>query len=274
MHHAARALKTFAEVSDRQVIFGGMTVATVPLVTSARAQFDAPPLPAAADPAAAEAPYRRRGERHGPTMMASVAAHVAVMALVVFVRPPAPLDLTQQPVIVRMVALGEKRPEHLLPRKLEESPPAAKAGVGLGPPVARGTAGGATQRGDRDVLAQVMSRLQSTVPEGSADGDPLRTERDGDVADRYLAQVTRALQETYTLPSTLSERERMYLQATVLLFIEPDGRISRWQFAQRSQNAVFDAALERAVQQAALPPPPSDLAPKYREQGLAVRYRP
>jgi colicin import membrane protein/protein TonB len=142
------------------------------------------------------------------------------------------------------------------------------------PAVARGAAAGAKTAGGRDALAQVISRFQSTAPEGSPDGDPLGTESDGDVGDRYLAQVTRALQETYTLPSTISERERMYLKATVLLFIEPDGRVSRWQFAQRSQNPVFDGALERAIQTARVPPPPAEMAQRYRTQGLAVLYRP
>jgi TonB family protein len=142
------------------------------------------------------------------------------------------------------------------------------------PAVAKGTAAGTTAKGGRDALAQVISRFESTAPEGSPDGDPLGTESDGDVGDRYLAAVTRALQETYTLPSTISERERMYLTATVLLFIEPDGRVARWQFAQRSQNPVFDGALERAIQTARVPPPPPEMAQRYRTQGLAVLYRP
>ena len=241
-------------------------------------------------------------------MAVSFLVHVAAIALLFFGRPPPPLDLGQQPIRVRPVRLGEKRPEHLLPRKNEGAPPAAPVAAPVAtaprpappspapppaptapakaktaavapstakptPAVARGTAAGSTT-GGRDTLAQVISRLESTVPEGSPDGDPLGTESDGDVGDRYLAAVTRALQETYTLPSTISERERMYLKATVLLFIEPDGRVSRWQFAQRSQNPMFDGALERAIQTARVPPPPPEMAQRYRTQGLAVLYRP
>jgi colicin import membrane protein/protein TonB len=86
--------------------------------------------------------------------------------------------------------------------------------------------------------------------------------------------VTRALQETYTLPATISDRERMHLRATVLLFIEPDGRISRYEFESRSGNPSFDGALESAVRGARLPPPPSERRDRYRSQGLAVLYRP
>jgi TonB family protein len=246
-----------------------------------------------------------RRERLWPTILVSLAVHAAAIVLLFVVRPAPPLDLGQQPIRVRPVRLGEKRPDHLLPRKNEGMPPPAPvaapvataprpAPVAAPPPpapskpvagaapttakaspaVARGAAAGAKGTGGRDALAQVMSRFENTVPEGSPDGDPLGTESDGDVGDRYLAQVTRALQETYTLPSTISERERMYLTATVLLFIEPDGRVSRWQFAQRSQNPVFDGALERAIQTARVPPPPPEMAQRYRTQGLAVLYRP
>jgi colicin import membrane protein/protein TonB len=238
-------------------------------------------------------------------MLVSLLVHVVAIVFLFVGRPPPPLDLGQQPIRVRPVRLGEKRPEHLLPRKSEGSPPQApvaapiataprpappvaappppapaKAVAGTAPStakprpaVARGTAAGSTTGGP-DALAQVMSRFKDTVPEGSPDGDPLGTESEGDIGDQYLAQVTRALQETYTLPSTISERERMYLRATVLLFIEPDGRVSRWQFAQRSQNPVFDGALERAIQTARVPPPPPEMAQRYRTQGLAVLYRP
>lgn len=245
-----------------------------------------------------------RRERLWPTMLVSLVVHVAAVVLLFVGRPPPPLDLGQQPIRVRPVRLGEKRPDHMLPRKQEGLPPPApvaapvataprpapasaappapsKVAAGTAPSVAkpspavaRGAAAGARTAGGRDALAQVISRFESTAPEGSPDGDPLGTESDGDVGDRYLAQVTRALQETYTLPSTISERERMYLKATVLLFIEPDGRVSRWQFAQRSQNPVFDGALERAIQTARVPPPPPEMAQRYRTQGLAVLYRP
>jgi colicin import membrane protein/protein TonB len=249
-----------------------------------------------------------RRERLWPTVLVSLLVHVAAIAFLFIGRPPPPLDLGQQPIRVRPVRLGEKRPDHFLPRKQEGAPPKApvaapiataprptpptpappappapsKVVAGAAPTTAkpapaaatRGTAAGSTT-GGRDALARVISRFENEAPpEGSPDGDPLGTESDGDVGDVYLAQVTRALQETYNLPSTISERERMYLKATVLLFIEPDGRVSRWQFAQRSQNPVFDGALERAIQAARVPPPPAEMAQRYRTQGLAVLYRP
>jgi colicin import membrane protein len=109
---------------------------------------------------------------------------------------------------------------------------------------------------------------------GSPDGDARGDADQGEAGDQYLALVTRALQDTYVLPSTISDRERLHLRATVLLFIEPDGKITRWQFVDRSGNGVFDAALEQAVRSARLPPPPPEWRERYRAQGLAVVYRP
>lgn len=163
------------------------------------------------------------------------------------------------------------------PAKADSMPPpkAAPAKPQPAPKVAQerppGTSGGASGGGG---LASAMSRVEHDQKiYGSPDGDPRGDAEDGE-GDAYLALVTRALQETYNLPATISDRERMHLRATVVLFIEPDGKISRYEFESRSGNPTFDGALEAAVRGARLPPPPAERRERYRSQGLAVLYRP
>jgi colicin import membrane protein/protein TonB len=65
----------------------------------------------------------------------------------------------------------------------------------------------------------------------------------------------------------------MHLKATVVLTIEPDGRVSGFRFERRSGNGAFDDALERAIRQTRLPPPPAELRERYRTVGLGVHFR-
>jgi colicin import membrane protein/protein TonB len=114
--------------------------------------------------------------------------------------------------------------------------------------------------------------MKQELAEGSPDGDPLGDSSEA-VGDQYLAQVVRALRQNYRVPSTIGEKERLYLQGTVVLFIEPDGRVLRHEFVKRSGNPVFDDALVRAVRDTRLPPPPADARDAYRLRGLQVDFK-
>lgn len=237
-----------------------------------------------------------RRERFWPAVSASVAVHVALVAWAM-VRVPPPVDLDQKPMRARLVRLGEKKPEHLLPRKEEPAPAPAPAPQAAPPvPEAKPTpapappapvpgakpapsakpAPKASSPSSGGGLAAVLNRVRKEVAEEQRYGDP-----DGDAAgdsdtaegDRYHALVERALRSSYDVPSTISEQERLYLKAVVLLYIEPDGAIGRWRFEERSGNPAFDAALERTLRSARMPPPPQDRRDFYRRTGLQVMFK-
>lgn len=235
-----------------------------------------------------------RRDRLWPTVIASVAVHLALGGLALYRRGPA-LDASQAPITARLVRLGEPRPRELLPRKEPEPPPAetgpAAAPVAAPEPAApaprpgptaqvattpRPTPRPATERsggtrgGKR--LSSVLSGMKQELAEGSPDGDPLGDSSEA-AGDQYLAQVVRALRRGYRVPSTIGEKERLYLQGTIVLFIEPDGRVLRHEFVKRSGNPVFDDALERAVRDTRLPPPPGEAREAYRRRGLQVDFK-
>jgi colicin import membrane protein/protein TonB len=230
-------------------------------------------------------------DRFRPALVASAVLHAAALAAAILFRPAPIVDLEQKPIMARLVRLGEKRPEHLLPRKEEPPPPPAgepaPAPVAAAPapkeaaapspraPPAPPRAPGA--RGKPDAFSSALSRIrrdQALSPPvgGDPSGDPAGDSSEGEPGDRYLALVQRALHDTYRVPATLSDRDRTQLKATVILYIGPDGRVLRWSFESRSGSAAFDDALERAIRQALLPPPPADLRDRYRSQGLGVRF--
>jgi colicin import membrane protein/protein TonB len=246
-------------------------------------------------------PLFGRRERLWPTMVVSLAVHVLFVGLVLYRRPPAVLDLNQKPIVAKLVRLGEVRPKEWLPQKAATPPPgpiaaappapapeppkpAPPAPDAMAPPKAAPppkpaapakTAPVATTQTGGGGLASVLSKVERDRKiYGSPDGDPRGDADEGEGGDEYLGLVTRALKDTYNLPATISEQERMHLRAVVVLFIQPDGTIARHEFQSRSGNPTFDAALERAVRSARLPPPPAQVRERYRTQGLEVLYRP
>lgn len=251
-----------------------------------------------------------RRDRIWPAALVSALIH-AVLIGVAVARGAAPeIDLEQKPIVAKLVRLGPERPKELLPRKEEPPAPVAaapepapapptpappapaptptvtKAPAAKPAPIVEKTAPVKTPTAPQGAparasarpggLAGVLDRVRKQVDEqrwGSPDGDPMGDASEGEAGDRYLALVTRALQENYRLPSTISESERMHLRAQVALFIEPDGRITRYSFERRSGNGAFDDALERAIRQTRVPPPPPELREAYRSRGISVLFR-
>jgi colicin import membrane protein/protein TonB len=243
---------------------------------------------------ALEASALRRHDRIWPAVLASALLHVVLGGWALTHRAGPELDPGQKPIVAKLVRLGEKRPETLLPRKEEAPPPPApspaaapvaapaapKAAPVLAgakprpaptaPPAEGGKPGG-------DPLSRVMSKLErEKAAEGPRWGDPEGDpEGDADEAgegDRYLAKAVRALQANYRVPATISEQERLHLRATVVLFIDPSGAIRDFRFEARSGNGAFDAALERAIHATRLPVPPDAMKDAYRRVGLGVNF--
>jgi colicin import membrane protein len=230
-------------------------------------------------------------DRLWPAVLASVAVHAALGSLAIVARPGPTLDLGQRPIVAKLVRLGEPRPKELLPRKEEPppgdpGPPAPAAPEAPAPPTPRAAPaakatpratakpadhGGTRPAGSR--LASVLHDVKRELAAGRADGDPSGDASEGSEGDQYLGLVVQALRQSYRLPTTLSERERLFLQGTLLLFVEPDGRISRFEFLKRSGNSTFDEALERAVRQTRVPPPPAAARDLYRRTGLEVLFK-
>jgi colicin import membrane protein/protein TonB len=224
----------------------------------------------------------------------SAAAH-ALLVVWALARAPTPaIDLQQKPIVAKLVRLGEKRPEQWLPRKAAEPPapapapqapaapvapaaarkptspaPSAKPTAPAPAPANPGKPGGAS-------LASILSKVQRQADEerwGDPGGHP-GGESDTAEGDQYLALVDRALRANYTAPVTIPERERLYLEANVILWIEGDGRISRWRLERPSGNATFDAAVERTLKVTPrVPPPPDHLRDSYRTTGIKLVFQ-
>ena len=187
-----------------------------------------------------------------------------------------------------MVALGKPRDLHLLPRK-ESSAPAASSAPASVPVPAKNPSAPATPRKREPTrqelmqraLARAMGRVSNEPKEepdperaGSATGSPAGTAQSAEEGDAYFTAVHDAILENYVVPSVISERERLYLSASVLAWIGPQGQILKHEFQKKSGNAFFDQALELAIQRTKLPPPPADLAKSLRDTGVILNFKP
>jgi colicin import membrane protein len=239
-----------------------------------------------------------RRERIWPAVAISVVVHGALIGWAVLRTRAPEIDLEQKPIVAKLVRLGEKRPEHYLPQK-DAAPPPAPAAPKAAPAVATApapptapvpgakpapkqaapapTPPSAPARGSGTSLASVLSRVQQDADRqrwGDPNGDPEGDSDEGSEGDRYAALVQRSLQANYRVPATISDRERLYLKAMVVLFIEPDGRLSRWHIEKPSGNPAFDDALERTLRQTnRVPPPPREVAERYRSAGIGVLFQ-
>ncbi|HEY6001367.1 MAG TPA: energy transducer TonB [Anaeromyxobacter sp.] len=225
-------------------------------------------------------------DRMWPAVLASLVFHALVVAWAVVRRPPPPIDLNQKPIIAKLVRLGEKRPEEWMPRKDVPPPPPPPAPSPVAAPVPspsrpaaptpKAPAKPAAPSQPQASLASILSKVQKQVDDrqrwGDPSGDPSGDSDSGTEGDRYLALVRNALQSAYIVPATISERERMYLKATVVLFLEPNGRVVDYRFETRSGNPAYDGALERAIRAVRLPPPPPEMREQFRKSGFGVNF--
>lgn len=168
------------------------------------------------------------------------------------------------------------------PPKPEAKPDAAKAvPTQATAPATQAAAPRDAKQDSKAKLDDIMKRFQTGAIAGPAedlpgqlDGHP---EGDSDRAEgeAYYALLEKRVKDQYKLPATISERERMYLNATVRIFIEANGRIARSEIVQGSGNGVFDAALESAVQRASpVPPPPPHLVRLLQRDGVDLNFKP
>lgn len=242
-----------------------------------------------------------RHDRFWPAVMASIAVHGAAILLAVKASSLPTIELDQKPIQARLVRLGEKKPEHLLPQK--ETPPAPEpAPATPAPPVAQppppatppspaamptpapvpapktpARPSPARSPANGGGVAAALAKMEKQVQRdrwGDPNGDPEGDSEEGSEGERYFALLKRSVQDNFHAPSTLTDQERIHLVTKVTLWVESDGTLARWQVEKPSGNAAYDAAVERALRAARPPPPPDDQRNALHSRGITLDFRP
>ena len=243
---------------------------------------------------AVHATSRRRASRSGfvGVLLASLGVHGLAFAAVVYAQSRKPrLRPPTGAIPVELVRLGKPRDARLLPRKRALAPAPSPDAVALRtpekpPPKARPKR---RPKSTDERMSAAARRLLAEAPdarlddaltkieaqEGSPDGSAYGTTTDPNRAARgYEAQVGTLLKQRYRIPELIPASQRRFLVAEVVLFIQPSGVISRYEFTKRHPNQLFMQALERLLKTTKLPPPPRAVRRRYRDEGMVVRFVP
>ena len=245
-------------------------------------------------------------------VIASLAVHGGLVGGVVYAQSlqPPRIDVNQS-IPVELVQLGEPRDPRLLPRKpppapppppeppppppepeppappappppdavaLEtpESPPPPKKAPPPKPKKAKPKLSKAAQR-----LLNTGSSAEGELDdalrklEGSKDGDARGTTTDpSKAAEGYQRAVAAAIKSEYVVPAPIPAAQRRFLKATVVLFIDRRGRITKYRFDERHGNKLFMSALEKLLKTIKLPEPPRALRRRVANEGVVVIFSP
>lgn len=187
--------------------------------------------------------------------------------------------------ITALLRKGKPRPKDWLPRKLPAPAPAPTKEVRADPSkkadASKKTPVSGSERTDYSKqMSQALASLtkegggkSDEEPEGSPDGVDEGTALIAQLGNEYMTKVYTAVKAQYAVPEIISQRERMFLSAVVVITLDSRGNIKDLTFEKRSDNQVFDSAIEAAIRRAApFPPPPSELVDKYASEGIGLEF--
>ena len=228
----------------------------------------------------------------------STVVHAAILALfiVMTLLEPPKLDMAQKPVSAKLVRLGVKRDEHLLPRKDISVPPPPQATSAPQPvafkprepgsaPTKNASAPAAptktAEQRRRDLFSAFSNTgaapSKNTEPAvGDPNGDP---EGDSDTAEegeRYFGLILAKMRRNYGVTKTIPASELIRLKATVILYIGSTGDLIKDPVLQVSSgNEQFDQDVLQSLRAAApFGPPPTNLAEPLKTVGVAIEAKP
>jgi outer membrane biosynthesis protein TonB len=220
----------------------------------------------------------------GPGLALAIGLHAAVVAAAFFL--PRLLDrphALRKPVVAHLVALGKPRDQRLLPRKESQPPAAAAPASAPAKPGAPSKAAAPSRQLSRQelmerALAGAARRTSAEKPDperaGQETGSPTGTAAAAEEGEKYFGEVEEKIHANYVVPSVISERDRLYLSATVVIYIGRDGTIVKHVMTKPSGNSFIDQALVLALQRTRLPAPPPELARLVRDEGLEINFKP
>ncbi|MBT6488382.1 MAG: TonB family protein [Deltaproteobacteria bacterium] len=240
-------------------------------------------------------------------MLGSLALHVSVGVILAAVlghaHDPAPKNV----VVTKLVRLGKKRPDDMLPRLLKEKPPAPAAKK---PPVKKvepkpkpaekvipikkpdapkqpkakkePPKENALDRARKmNNVSSALDRLRSAKGEEEAEGDPKGSQK-GTVSDlslailgnKYMTEISDCLQSVWNVEG-LSESQTAGLSAKIGIWVSSRGKFVRHQIEGSSGVAAFDRAVEKAVQKCGgVSAPPSAIRKVVGRDGIEIVFRP
>ncbi len=224
-------------------------------------------------------------------VLGSGIVHLAFVGIIVIggIMDERHVPLSQKAIVTRLVKIGKKLPENWLPHKPQKAVQPKKPPRSVVPknnakktPVSKPAPKAKTAK-KVDYSAQmdnILSNLekeekktryeQEGSPDGVEEGDALVKQK----GDEYLTKVYRAVKAKYSVPELIPARERLLLQADVIIYLDRSGNIKNLKLLKASGNQLYDNAVVGAIKKAApFAPPPEELAGVYSKEGIEIPFR-
>ena len=216
------------------------------------------------------------------SILGSAAAHAGLIVLLIIGGLVKDSGGRENVKITALLKKGKPRDKKLLPRKPPAAAPAPpknarppKDAKKVDPKAARKTHSRVDYGKDMDSALKGLAKEggKDEEAEGSPDGVDEGTALIAEKGNEYMTKVYSAVKAQYSVPEIVTERERMFLNATVVITINARGQIKDLTFEKRSGKQVFDSAIEAAIRRSApFPPPPPELADKYSSEGIGIDF--
>lgn len=239
-------------------------------------------------------------------ILGSLGIHVLIVVVAVaslgFTRNDKPKNV----VVTKLVRLGKKRPDDMLPRLLKEKPPApakkkpapkkpepkakpAEKIIPIKKPEASkpkktpppSTESALDRARKASSVSSALDRLRSAKGEDEPEGDPEGSNQ-GKVSDlskailgnKYMTEINNCLQSVWNVEG-LSESQTAGLSANVGIWVSSRGKFVRHQIERSSGVPAFDRAVEKAVQKCGgVSPPPNAIRKLVSRDGVEIEFRP
>lgn len=228
-------------------------------------------------------------------VVGSAVVHAGILGFFIamtLLEPPK-LDLAQKPVSAKLVRLGQKRDQHLLPRKDIAVPPppqtsSAPQPVAIKPrdPSQARTSAPSTkparpsaEKTRKDLFKAFDNTATPKRDEpaiGDPEGDPEGDADSAEEGERYFGLILAKARRNYGVTKTIPPQELIRLKATVVLYISGTGELIKDPELQVSSgNEQFDQDVLLSLRKAGpFGPPPKHLADVLKTVGVAIEARP
>ncbi|MCX7943172.1 MAG: TonB C-terminal domain-containing protein [Deltaproteobacteria bacterium] len=217
----------------------------------------------------------------------SLISHILLFAFFIFL--PKSLDSRsdskERIIVTRLVALGVPRNEKILPR-LDEGSIETKKEIIINseePASTKEVFKKDEKKTDNEFNKRLLSSINkvkrmidtrsSSPPIGDPNGSPLGDSTEGQKGDIYLTEIYNKIKSNYVIPDIISEKQRKELRAIIIIYIDTDGKLIRYEFEKKSGNAHFDNALINAITRSSpFSSPPKERARIYKMHGIGINF--
>ncbi|MGC8927679.1 MAG: energy transducer TonB [Myxococcota bacterium] len=195
-------------------------------------------------------------------------------------------DRKERVIVTRLVAIGVPRSEKILPR-VSGNPVEPAKEVIINPEINNNSIEKNAKKEEKRRGEEFSKKILSSInkvrkmvdakdhspPIGDPNGSPYGDSTEGQEGDIYLTEIYNRIKGNYIIPEIISEKERKELRAIVVIYIDSNGKLIKYEFERRSGNPHFDNALINAINRSSpFKPPPKERAKIYKTEGIGINF--